>query len=249
MEGIEYKEIKPNPPLSTFVDSFWMLYNKTNHEKRVVIVPDGRIDLFFSLKKPYELTLLGLEDAPSQGILMPETVMLAVSFKLLAIEYLFDRKFPSLLDAAYILPSDYFGITTESFNDFEQFCGVLTDKLLNKLNNIDVDLRKQRLFELVYASAGSVTVQEIAETLHWTSRQINRYFNEWFGISLKAYCTILRFRASFKQIKEGKLFPEQNFTDQSHFIKNVKKFAGVTPKELSKNENDRFIQFSTLPKK
>ena len=178
MEGITYKEIKPNPSLSTFVDSFWMLSNKTDHEKRVVIMPDGRIDLFFSLKEPYELTLLGLEDAPSQGTLMPETVMLAVSFKLLAIEYLFDRKFPTLFDAVYVLPSDYFGITTESFSDFEQFCNVLTNKLLNKLNNIEVDLRKQRLFELVYTSAGSITIQEIAETLHWTSRQINRYFNE-----------------------------------------------------------------------
>nr|WP_068889485.1 AraC family transcriptional regulator [Pedobacter panaciterrae] len=249
MEGIEYKEIKPDQPLSTFVDSFWMLSNTTDHEKRIVIVPDGRIDLFFSLKKPYELTLLGLESAPSQGTLTTETVILAISFKLLGIEYLFDRKFPTLADAAYILPSDYFGVTTESFEDFSSFCDIIANKLLNKLNNIIVDERKQRLFEMVYASAGSITVQQISETLHWTSRQINRYFNERFGISLKAYCTLLRFRASFNQIKEGKLFPEQNFTDQSHFIKNVKRFAGVTPKELSKNKNDQFIQFSTLPKK
>lgn len=78
---------------------------------------------------------------------------------------------------------------------------------------------------------------------------MNRYFNQTFGLSLKAYCNILRFRASIEHIKQGKLFPELNFSDQAHFIKEVKKLSGVVPKELSKNENDRFIQLSTLTKK
>jgi AraC-like DNA-binding protein len=91
-----------------------------------------------------------------------------------------------------------------------------------------------------------MTVTELSEKVSWSSRQINRYFNQQFGLSLKAYCGILRFRASFPNIKEGKLFPEQNFSDQSHFIKEVRKLAGVSPKELMKNKNDRFIQFSAL---
>ncbi len=36
---------------------------------------------------------------------------------------------------------------------------------------------------------------------------MNRYFNQEYGISLKTYCNILRFRASFRHIKEGKLYP------------------------------------------
>jgi len=82
--------------------------------------------------------------------------------------------------------------------------------------------------------------------VYWSSRQINRYFNQQFGISLKAYCNILRFGASFKHISEGKLFPEQNFTDQNHFIKEIKKYAGVTPKELSKNKNERFVNITAI---
>ncbi len=76
--------------------------------------------------------------------------------------------------------------------------------------------------------------------------QINRYFNQQFGISLKTYCNILRFGASFKHISEGKLFPEQNLADQNHFIKEIKKFAGVTPKVLSKNKDDRFVNISAI---
>jgi AraC-like DNA-binding protein len=89
-------------------------------------------------------------------------------------------------------------------------------------------------------------VKELSEKVYWSSRQINRYFNQQFGVSLKAYCNILRFSASFKHISEGKLFPGQNFTDQNHFIKETKKYAGVTPKELSKNKNDRFIDITAI---
>jgi len=40
-----------------------------------------------------------------------------------------------------------------------------------------------------------------------------------------------------------------NFADQAHFIKEVKKLAGLILKELSRNKDDRFIQFLTLPLK
>jgi len=81
-----------------------------------------------------------------------------------------------------------------------------------------------------------------------SSRQINRYFNQQFGISLKAYCNILRFGASFKHISEGQLFPQESFTDQNHFIKQIKKYAGVTPKELSKNKDEQFIDMVSIGK-
>ena len=89
-------------------------------------------------------------------------------------------------------------------------------------------------------------VQELSEKVSWSSRQINRYFTQQFGLSLKAFCKILRFRASLEHIAQGKLFPELNFTDQTHFIKEIKKFAGVVPKELLKNTNDRFILLSVM---
>lgn len=78
----------------------------------------------------------------------------------------------------------------------------------------------------------------------WKLHLIRRRFLP--ELSLKAYCNILRFRASFTQINAGKLFPQENFSDQSHFIREVKKLSGVSPKELKRNRNDRFIQFSVL---
>ena len=245
---IVYVARKPDGQLSDFIESFWMLSNNTDEDKPIVLVPDGRIDLAFSFTKPYELTLLGLESHPSQTVLTAREVIFAISFKLLALEYLFDKKFHILIDTAYSLPAAYFGVALEELSDFNQFCDQFTTKLTLVFDR-KIDVRKKKLVELLYASKGAITIKELAGQVNWSARQINRYFNQQFGLSVKSYCTILRFRASFEQIKEGKFYPEQDFADQAHFIKDVKRFSGVTPKELNRNIDDRFIQFSTLPEK
>jgi AraC-like DNA-binding protein len=243
----EYKFIKPGKLLGDFVESFWLLKNHSDTDKDVVILPDGRIDLFFSQSatEPFHITLSGLETQPEQATLIAKTSMFAISFKLLTAEYIFQNTVADLLDNAKHLPAGFWGFNASDLNNFDLFCKKATQKIHSLLPK-QVDERKRKLFELIYASNGALTVQELSEKVFWSSRQINRYFNQQFGLSLKAYCSILRFRASFQQIKEGKLFPEQDFADQSHFIKVVKKLSGVSPKELKRNQNDRFVQFSTL---
>lgn len=243
--GFELEVIKPDKALSSFVESFWLLTNHNNTEKPVIVLPDGRLDLSFNLENG--LTLLGLETGPSHTSIPPHLQMFSISFKPIAIEYLFGEYAPVNPNTAISLPIDFLGIQP-NFNislqsNAEQFSNILHNKF-----NTATDNRKKELFDLVFAAKGSITVQELSDKVFWSSRQINRYCNQIIGMPLKTYCSILRFRASFDQIREGKLFPEEHFADQSHFIREIKKFSGVIPKELSRNQNDRFIQFSTLPK-
>jgi AraC-like DNA-binding protein len=247
---LQTKYIKPDASIADFVESFWLLHNESTEEKEVVIVPDGRIDLFFSKSstEPFHITLIGLETQPTQAFIAPDLLTFAVSFKPLATEYVLKRSIADLLDNTLILPNDFWGFSINDLTDFEHFCRKATTTIQAHLKH-HIDERKTKLFKLIYESKGGMLVKELSENVYWTSRQINRYFTHQYGLSLKAYCNILRFRASFKQIKEGKLFPEQSFADQSHFIREIKKLSGVPPKELLRNKNDRFIQFSTLPEK
>lgn len=249
LSDLELNTMQPVAGLAYFVESFWMIRNHSAAEKEIVVLPDGRFDMIFSYSanEPFHATLRGLDTQPDQVVIPAYLVMFAISFKLLAIEYLLDMKMASVLNEGQRLPDDFWGITWTDLVDFETFCHRVSAILHGQIK-LGIDGRKQKLFDLIYSSNGSLTVQELADRVSWSSRQINRYFNQQFGISLKAYCNILRFRASLPQIRDGKLFPEQNFTDQTHFIKEIKKFSGVVPKELSKNQNDRFILLSSLPK-
>lgn len=247
---LNYTLVRPPQQLSAFVDSYWMLHNPSAKELPVVILPDGRIDLFFSVsdREAYHVALIGIGTHPEQAVIAPGTRTFAISFRLPAVEYILHESVSELLNEVRQMPDDYFGFGAGDLDDFGRFCQKASATIAARLPE-DMDNRKRRLFDHIYASQGSAGVQELAGEAAWSSRQINRYFTQQFGLPLKAYCGILRFRASFEQIREGKLFPEGHFSDQSHFIKEIKKLSGVLPKELKRNQDDRFIQFSTLPRK
>jgi len=217
----------------------------------VALVPDGRIDLTISASaaEPFHIRLMGLGSTYDEVSVDPKTKIFAVSLNPIAAEYFFDIALAPLLNQSTLLPYNFWELNEADLHDFDRFCKKISARIEELQQVQQADQRKLRLFDMIFASHGAASVQQIADTLHWSSRQINRYFSQQFGLSLKAYCNIIRFRSSFQHLKQGKLFPEEHFTDQSHFIRQVKKLSGVSPKLLAKNKNDRFIQFSALQRK
>lgn len=247
---LDYKIIKPDKDLSDFVDSFWFLQNKADNNIETTGLPDGRIDLFLfrSCENSFSIILIGLGTQYTKATIAAGTLMFAISFKLPAVEYIFGESISNIVNNAKELPIGFWGFSENDLQDFDLFVIKATQEIKSRLPN-ETDSRKQKLFDLIYTTNGNITVKEISEKVFWSSRQINRYFNQQFGISLKQYCKILRFRASLNHLAKGRLYPEENYTDQNHFIKEIKKFSGVVPKELSQNKNDRFVLLSSLPKK
>lgn len=247
IHNFNYKFVPPIESISDFVESIGMFENPSDEPKEVVIMPDGRIDLFFSKSnsEPFHITLMGLETYPETLPIVPGTLTFVISFKPLAVEYIIKSSIADFLNSATVLPVDFWGFDTNDFIDFDAFYKKAT-QTVQKLVPKEIDERKRKLFQLIYSSNGEMTVKELSEKVNWSSRQINRYFNHQFGLSLKAFCNILRFKVSLNHIAHGQLFPELNFTDQNHFIKEIKKFSGAVPKELSKNKDDRFILLSVL---
>ncbi|AOW09337.1 helix-turn-helix domain-containing protein [Flavobacterium gilvum] len=237
----------PETAITNFVDSFWALHNTSDFGKNIIILPDGRIDLLFSksTNEPYHIMLLGISTQPEQVVIAPNSVTFAISLKLPAIEYILKSSIADILDNAKNVTQIFSHIDETALDDFDTFCKNAT-KRIKELIPENLDKRKIKLFDLIYASKGNIAITELSKKVFWSSRQINRYFNQQLGIPLKTYCNIVRFRASFEQLKNGKLFPEGNYTDQSHFIKEIKKLSGVLPKDLYKNINDRFIQLTDL---
>ena len=245
-----YKFVPPAAPLRHFVESIGMFHNASDQPKDVVIIPDGRIDLFFTQSPaiPFQVWLMGLETAAKQRSILPHTLTFSISFKPLSVEYLLKTPVAGFLNSAKEMPADFWGFDAEDLNDFDAFYEKASRKMMS-IFPIKTDDRKLKLFDLVYASNGEMSVKEISEKINWNSRQINRYFSLHFGLSLKMFCKILRFRASLEHLAQGRLAPELNFSDQAHFIKEIRKFSGVVPKELSKNKNDRFVLLSVLKDK
>ena len=241
--SLEYQYTRPTPELEDFVDRFSSLQNLSNKSDGIII-PNGRIDIVFckTIENQFEVTLMGLETKPKSMPKQQIASFFAISFNPLAIEYILQHSIADILNSGKILPNDFWDFSIDDLNNFDQFCEKASQKISSILPK-EIDERKRKLFKLIFSTNGEMSIKELSEKVFWSERQINRYFNQQLGISLKAYCNILRFQASLPHIKEGQLFPQLNFTDQSHFIKEIKKLSGVSPKELFKNQNDRFLQF------
>jgi len=240
----------PDPSISHFVHSFWMVENKTGKNIASTVLPNGMVDLILTKKTNsanWEMVVRGIDTMPSQVTITADTKMFSIGFKLLAVEYLFAASIKDVLNGGKDISNDLWQFEEGDLNSIETFCRKAT-RQIKTISPETIDSRKKKLFELIYSSHGAMPVKELSEKVYWSSRQINRYFNQQFGISLKAYSTLLRFGASFKNISEGKLFSDQNFTDQNHFIKEIKKYAGVTPKALSKNKDEQFINIAAIKK-
>ena len=243
MNAPQHKLAKPDKSIADFVYCFSSIQNLSDISEGVII-PNGRIDLSFSKTTDgrFRISLLGLESKPK---LMPKQNVysfFAINFNPIAVEYILNLSIADILDSGKILPNNFWGFSVDDLNDFDAFCKKAT-RIIQSLLPKAIDERKHKLFELIFATNGEIPVKELSEKVFWSARQINQYFNQQFGLSLKAYCSILRSQASLPHIKEGKLFPQLNYYDQSHFIKEIKKLSGASPKELHKNQNSRFLQF------
>lgn len=244
---LNIKSSLPDQSISHFVHSLWMLENNTGKDIPSTILPNGMVDMTLVkiFSGNWEMFIRGIDTMPSQVTIKADTKIFTIGLKLLAVEYMLGDSIKDVLNEAINLTNDFWKFAENDLNSLESFSDKATQKI-KTISTESIDSRKKKLFELIYLSHGSMTIKELSAKVYWSSRQINRYFNQQFGISLKAYCNILRLGASFKHISEGKLFPEQNFADQNHFIKEIKKYAGVTPKELSKNKDGRFIDITAI---
>ncbi len=247
-----YTEFQPDTLLNDFVKCYWCFDNTKNQQLDFTILPDGCFDLIISfdnnLKKGILLT--GLWTKQINVSVPTETKLFAIRFRLLAAEYLLQQNIAILCDTKTEVQLSFWQLEKLSFEKIENAIELLNQLLLSILKSgKGIDERKRTLFKLLYQTNGNLSIAEYSKTVFWTSRQINRYFNERFGLSLKAYCNILKCHASFKDIKNGQLFPQGNYFDQSHFIKEIQKHTGQNPGDLYHNKNDRFLQLATMIEK
>jgi len=232
-----------------FVDSFWMLRNVGATAEDLIVFPNGLYDLALRQDRNNNLSLylLGLETHFKRAKLAPGESIFAISFKPLAMTYILQKDVSNLINNGTPMPNDFWELNSVDLRNFPLFCKKVSEKIVTLLPT-EIDLRKKTLFKLITKSNGNLNIAELPQQVHLSNRQLNRYFREQFGLTLKKYCTILRFSKALIAVKDGKLSPGLNFTDQSHFIKEIKKFTGFSPKELYKNKEDRFIQVSILKK-
>ena len=244
-----YLQQQAHQNLKDYVRCYWKIENKNKDFQNYTILPDGFFDLLICYKNDNldGVFLTGLWDQKTNVVISPESTIYGVQFRLLAIENIIQKSITSLFNNIKELENSYLGIDGFNKNSDSCFFEYLNRCLLSRIEEQDlIDPRKRILLKSINQTKGNKTVEYYSQKAYWSKRQINRYFQTTFGLSLKSYCSIRKCAATYSQIRKGQLYPQQGYFDQPHFIKDIKKITGFTPKVLLKNENDRFLQFSII---
>ena len=265
---IEFRHIEPHFLLKKYIDKMWIFKSSGKmpvHDMNLV-VPNGCIKLTVSYQngilaavnektfasKEHDITLTGLIDVPV--ILNVDkdvpTETIGIEFSPQGAYRFFHFTLNDIQNQIYSL-SDVLGNTgkglIEQINNttsLEQKINVLEQFLLAQLSLHREDLIFEYCIEKITASTGRITVKELEKKTGYSSRWLNIKFNDKIGISPKNLSSIIRFNHYYQAFIKGNTqsFSKNDFYelyyDQSHFIRDFKRFTGLPPTKLEKQVNN-----------
>ncbi len=240
--NIVYKEIKPKPSLENHIYCFWRLSTKQQltFPYKYRVVSDGCIDVFFNLKNPHESFVMGFCHKYSAFSIGKEFDYGGIRFYPSIFPLLFGLSAKLLSDKDQplknILPELANFISSKVKQDFLYSLANIDQYFESKIQNIKspIDERYYAAFLKILEKNGHLETENELRT-GLSPRQLRRLFNYYIGTSPKSFCQVVRFqyilnaKTSDQSLKENKIYFDVGFFDQAHFIKNFKKFYGVTP--------------------
>jgi AraC-like DNA-binding protein len=125
---------------------------------------------------------------------------------------------------------------------FREKIDLLSSYLLCRINKNEngADAEMQYALSRIIASNGSLSLRELQHSLKLSERSFERKFKQHIGIPPKLFSRISRFQASLLQLKNNQydklsdIAFENDYTDQSHFIRSFREFAGCSPFQYQK---------------
>ena len=278
--SMKYKEQLPHSSLQDYVKCFWILEHEYTPEKPTEdVTPDSFVELILNFGSPYFLQSAGQEDRE-----MPSAFLVGLqqkpllyrcdgTVKLVCTRFHAWGTLPFLETPtrtenklAINLGKEWHDLfhkltpLVEAGNYDGAVAGV-EDFLIGKLLAASVDLKQiETAAKMLHLQKGQFRISELADYCNLSSRQLQRVFRDSMGVSPKVLARTIR----FEEIRRRLMFePEANltdlayefgYTDQAHFIRDFKEFAGRTPGEFAaemrafqdvfRDDNVVFLQFN-----
>lgn len=239
--GVSYIEFMPDAQLQPYIYCYWEL-KTTQHlalPYNYRVVADGCIDIFFDMNKPQESFVMGFCKKFTEFTLEPEFHYVGIRFfpTLFTQVYNIDAATLSNLDQPLNpISSITAEFIAEHFPNTEAISSLLDQHFLKIINpgTFHIDKRMYDALDLILKAGGNINVDSDIDT-GISSRQLRRLFEYYVGDTPKSFAKVVRFqrvlksRSTIKNTKGNTIHFDEGFYDQGHFIKDFKKYYGLTP--------------------
>lgn len=256
---MNYQLFEPSSDLTALVKCYWTLESpKEEIPEKQTIVPDGCMEMIFhygDLYKQYigdrysiiqpKCFVIGQLTRPLEIEPTGETGIFAVRFHPNGFLPFTNIPIKEMENTAVSLErlfgKDGQGIEQKILNasSISERIKLIEIFLLSRLTAIEtVDRIVKSTVEIILMANGQLSVDELSRQTNVNRRQLVRRFSSVIGLSPKQLSKTIRLQATFKMLLSKQFTSltsvayDNEYYDQSHFIKDFKEFTGFTPKEF-----------------
>ena len=238
----EFDFYRPCKLLQPYVRYYWVF--KSNQFLNTLTFPIGCPQIIFHKQAPLyipelnaaqdKLTISGQVNFSSHLYADGNTEMIVVVFQ------------PHAM-------SMFLNMPTSLFYNQEVSGYSLENKSLNELATRIFDCENDTTYRIKRIDAAiqriyitpQISVNELSSIACLSKKQFERLFHSFVGINPKEYTRIVRFQKALaqmqhqagKELNQVQIAYASGYADQSHFIRDFKKFCGYTPMSLLKVSN------------
>jgi AraC-like DNA-binding protein len=241
---MQFHEYRPGPPLSEFVDLFWMYEGYAQPHARERLLPTGAMELVFRMDADGHVAS-GVVGARSEFLMLPTSR----PFSVIGVHFKPGGGFP------------FFGVPSGELHNrslpLDLLWGGYGTSVSDRLWEADTPERRFRILEWAlldrgrgrldrhpavrYAvdafdrSNGARRVGDVVQHIGVSSRRFGEVFRAEVGLSPKLFCRIRRFHEALRRIEQATdiewvdVALACGYFDQAHFNHDFRAFSGLSP--------------------
>lgn len=257
-----YKEYKPSGIIATYIECYWVLQCPADFTSRTeLIVPGGRAELMVNMGAPFffqssegkvfemnnGMHVLGQRNTFFSTCFISNYSVLGIRFKPGCFYTFSNNPVSSLLNevaaAADVLNyshiQSWFNQLLEVTN-IQQQIEISEQHLLQILKNKKMtDSHFMALLTAMKKSCQTISIQDFCSEHRLYYKKLERQFLQQAGYTPKEFMKISRFYTALKKVCKNKqsltdVCHSSGYYDQSHFIKDFRKFTSFSPSQFIK---------------
>jgi len=264
---MKLKFLSPIPELKPYVTRLWWFENNTglvNHG--TLIVPNARPKIILSVKNAISTTgggktdtctengiyFIGIRDTPVTLSTAPgDSVSLGIELTTQGAYRFLHTPMSEVANSAYSF-GDLYGkagrdLVEKAANEkgaYQKALAVQAFLLGQLARGKSSDHIVDYCVQMISSLHGLSTIKELERKTGYSKRYLDLLFKKHLGISPKTFATIVRFQRFYRSwadhahSRPGEFNLYDLYYDQSHFIKEFKRYTGHTPMQLAHFNND-----------
>ncbi|QAR32430.1 AraC family transcriptional regulator [Geovibrio thiophilus] len=246
------KRFPPSVKSAKYIADYWHFRSAAAEAAEIRVFPDSYFSVIFDLNSPENTFITGTMNRSVKNLIDGGSRLFGVQLRPFLVPCLLKDSAAGFVNC--VLPADFIrGRVGEICGKLkncrteDEMAAAAESLLLPVLEHAGVENNVfRRVSEAMLKGSAPATVRETAFLAGISEKQLERYFMFHTGLGVKEFGLLTAFERSCRMLENGSSSTlcahSLRFYDQPHFIKNFRRFSGMTPTEYL---NVGFLQYSS----